>query len=63
MDEHRILILEEKVAHQERLLSDLDDVLRIFTRRVEKLEAELRGLRSQISHEGDDVPNEKPPHY
>lgn len=63
MDEHRILILEEKVAHQERLLSDLDDVLRIFTRRVESLEAELRGLRSQMSTEGDDVPNEKPPHY
>ncbi|MDZ4696654.1 MAG: SlyX family protein [Deltaproteobacteria bacterium] len=63
MYEHRILILEEKVAHQERLLGDLDDVLRIFTRRVEKLEAELRGLRSQMSTDGADVPNEKPPHY
>jgi uncharacterized coiled-coil protein SlyX len=63
MDEHRILVLEEKVAHQEHLLADLDDVLRIFTRRVEKLEAELRSLRSQMSNAGDDVPNEKPPHY
>jgi len=63
MDEQRLLVLEEKLAHQERLLSDLDDVLRIFTRRVEKLETELRSLRAQVSTAGDDIPNEKPPHY
>jgi uncharacterized coiled-coil protein SlyX len=55
--------LEERVAHQERLLAVLDEVVREFAARVEVLERQVGELRRA----GDEQPvgpaNEVPPHY
>ncbi len=61
----RILVLEERVAHQERLLADLDDVLRAFTTRVQTVERELARLRESIvqGHPTQEGPDDPPPHY
>ncbi|HEV8548014.1 MAG TPA: SlyX family protein [Polyangiaceae bacterium] len=64
-DEARLLKLEEKVAYQDRLLADLNEVVVMLHRRVDELVARLgtaeRTLRQEL--DGRDVPNEKPPHY
>ncbi len=64
MDE-RIVDLEVRLAYQDKIIADLDEVVRAFTRRVEVLEREI-DLMKQTLKEG--VPevgpqNEKPPHY
>jgi uncharacterized coiled-coil protein SlyX len=63
--EARLLKLEEKVAYQDKLLYELNDVLVTLRRaqdallsRVETIE---RALRDELG--GREVPNEKPPHY
>jgi SlyX protein len=61
----RITDLEVKVAFQDRLIASLDDVVRRFSARVERLEQELVELRA-----GDKSPplpvgpaSDPPPHY
>lgn len=60
--EDRLIQLEERVAHQEKLLSELDEVVIAFARRVEGLE---RLVESSIVDQGES--NERhdtpPPHY
>gem|GEM_PF-4701765 len=55
--------LEIKVAHQERLLADLDDVVKVFTVRVEALERELKQVRESTGQLPIGEHNEPPPHY
>lgn len=55
--------LEIKVAHQERLLADLDDVVKAFTVRVEALERALREVRESAGQMPIGDQNEPPPHY
>lgn len=53
--------LEVKVAFQEHLLAELDDVLRLVRDKVERLEAQVAGLEaSRASQQIEDAP---PPHY
>lgn len=54
--------IEEKLAHQERLISDLNDVLLEFTQRVMSLEGLVKELRETNGFEFGPQ-NEKPPHY
>lgn len=63
--EERLTELEVRVAYQDRLIADLDEVVRSFTARVEELERELRGLRETVTHGPDEIgaANERPPHY
>lgn len=59
------LELEERIAYQERLIADLDEVVRVFTFRVEALEREVKRLRTSVL-DGEPLaapPNEPPPHY
>ncbi len=55
--------LEIKLAHQERLLADLDDVVKAFATRVETLERELKELRDTSGAMPIGSANEPPPHY
>ncbi len=64
MDE-RIIELETRVAYQEKLLCDLDEVVQAFAKRVEKVEQRLRGLEgTQLELQDEMEPHSTPPpHY
>ncbi|MDQ2643848.1 MAG: SlyX family protein [Myxococcota bacterium] len=63
--EARFLKLEEKVAYQDKTISELNDVVVQLHRRVDELKARLdvteRALRSELG--AREMPNEPPPHY
>jgi len=64
MDE-RIMELESRVAIQDRTISDLDEVVRLFSERVEGLERRLSELVEELrTGRGEVGPHdERPPHY
>jgi len=57
--------LESRVAFQDRTIQDLDEVVRVFSNRVEKLEKHLSELVGELRAGREDVGphDEKPPHY
>jgi uncharacterized coiled-coil protein SlyX len=55
--------LEHRVAYQDKLLADLDDVVRVFCNRVERLERHITELQDSVGHQEIGPGNEKPPHY
>jgi uncharacterized coiled-coil protein SlyX len=64
-DHARLLKLEEKVAYQDKLIAELNEVVVTLSRgtgelreRVELLE---RTIRSELGPR--EMPNERPPHY
>ena len=63
-DDERWLDLDVKLAYQERLISQLDALVRDFGDRLAKAERELQSLKQAVP---PPVPlgaaNEKPPHY
>ncbi|MBN2197077.1 MAG: SlyX family protein [Polyangiaceae bacterium] len=59
----RILVLEERYSHAQKLLADLSDVLYGQQRTIDQLEARLRRLEQQLGELVPDLPHEKPPHY
>jgi uncharacterized coiled-coil protein SlyX len=65
LDESRLLKLEEKVAYQDKLIAELNDVVVSLHRVTDSLSHRLqiaeRELRSELG--ARDMPNEKPPHY
>jgi uncharacterized coiled-coil protein SlyX len=65
LSDARLLKLEEKVAYQDKLIADLNDVVVSLSRLTGELGARLRNVESSLRSElgARDVPNEKPPHY
>lgn len=63
--EDRIIELEVRVAYQDKIIADLDDVLRAFTSRVEALQRELVELKERIEGDQPDLgpADDAPPHY
>jgi uncharacterized coiled-coil protein SlyX len=63
MDE-RIIELEIRIAHQDKVIAALDEVVSAFAARVERLEQQVDALRKL---DGGLVPvgpaDEPPPHY
>lgn len=61
----RIDELEVRIAYQDRLITELDEVVRSFAGRVEALERELAQLKSTMANQPDPVgpADEPPPHY
>ncbi len=55
--------LEARVAYQDNLLADLDEVLRAFCQRVERLERHITELRDSFAAPEFGPGDEKPPHY
>ena len=58
----RLTDLEVKVAFQEHLLAELDEVIRSMRAQIEELQREVRSLREQ-QELGPEDPDQKPPHY
>lgn len=62
MDE-RLIELEIRIAHQDRVIAALDEVVRAFTTRVERLEQQLDALRGAAGAVPLGPADEPPPHY
>lgn len=62
-DERRLVALELKFMHQERLLEELSGVLAEQQKEIARLTAELGALRERLRAAEEPVPNEPPPHY
>jgi SlyX protein len=62
--EERIIELEMRIAHQDRTIADLDDVVREFADRVTALERVVEELRESTRGSDEIGPgDEPPPHY
>ncbi len=60
----RIENLETRLAHQEKTISDLSDMVTSQWRKIEMLERQLRHLHDEMqSMDSSSVPVDKPPHY
>jgi len=61
----RLTRLEERYAHLQRHSTEQDKVMLGLSEEVAKLRQELAKLVAQRSGnaEGDDLPQERPPHY
>ena len=60
MDDDRVIDLEVKLAYQERLIHDLDALVREFAARLAKVEGELDQVKRGTAQP---VVSEPPPHY
>ena len=68
MDEQRLIDLETKIAHQEYLLEELNQVLYEQQKTIDKMEATLASMGKRLKEllkGNEDIrgPDEKPPHY
>lgn len=62
--EQRFVKLETKLAYQEKTTADLNDVVVVQNRQVDKLERRVAALEQQIALLlGQESTQEKPPHY
>ncbi|MCR9159188.1 MAG: SlyX family protein [Nannocystaceae bacterium] len=63
--EDRIVDLEVRLAYQDKIIADLDEVVRAFADRVVKLERELEVVKDTLKAGVPEVgpQDEKPPHY
>lgn len=59
----RIGDLEMRVAYQDKLLGDLDEVVRLFSNRVERLERHITELQDSVGAQEIGPADDKPPHY
>lgn len=63
--ESRLLKLEEKIAYQDKIIAELNDVVVTLNRSVDSMGKRLESLERAIRGElgAREQPNEKPPHY
>jgi SlyX protein len=64
--EKRIDELEMRIAHQDRAIAELNDVITGQWKKIEAMERQLRRLGEELEamESGDDpAANQKPPHY
>ena len=68
MSEERFIDLESRLAHQDQMLSELNDVVTEQQTRLMQLEELCRGLVDRVRSLGEGMPagdpaDERPPHY
>ena len=64
MSDARLNEVETRLAHQEKTISDLNDVVLAQWRRIEALERQLSRMNEEMQNlEAGSVPVDKPPHY
>ena len=64
--EERIEDIEVKLAYQERLIGELDALVRTFGTKLDEAMRELKALKESLRSGGEPVvgpATEKPPHY
>ena len=61
----RIDELEMRMAHQDRTIADLNDVITAQWKKIEALENQLRRMGEELQslEPSDTATNQKPPHY
>jgi SlyX protein len=64
-DDDRLMDLEIKLAYQDRLIRELDALVRTFGAKLDDTQRELKELKQSLkSPENPTGPaNERPPHY
>ncbi len=62
-DVARLVALEERYAHAQRLLADLDGVLYEQQRAIDRLRARVERLEQQLGELLPELAQDKPPHY
>ncbi|HEY6036174.1 MAG TPA: SlyX family protein [Kofleriaceae bacterium] len=64
-DDDRVMDLEIKLAYQDKLIRELDALVRTFGAKLDETQRELKELKQSLrSPEAPAGPaNEKPPHY
>ena len=68
MDEDRLIDIETKMAHQEQLLTELNEVLTDQQAQISKLESLSQSLIDRLNSlvdnaGGGQLTDERPPHY
>jgi SlyX protein len=68
MSEERFIDLESRLAHQDQLLNELNDVVTSQQTKIMQLEELCKALILRVRSAGDGVPDsdpgdERPPHY
>ncbi|MBT8089033.1 MAG: SlyX family protein [Gammaproteobacteria bacterium] len=68
MSEERFIDLESRLAHQDQLLNDLNDVVTGQQAKIMQLDELCKSLTARIRSLSDAIPaadsaDEKPPHY
>ena len=68
MSDERLIHIETKLAHQEQLLLELNEVITDQQARIMQLEEQYRVLVERVRSLGEAVPasdpgQERPPHY
>ncbi len=61
--EHRLIDLEIKVAHQDQLLEELNDVIYQQQKALDEMQIQMTALRNKLADSDSETRNEKPPHY
>lgn len=61
----RLDALETRIAHQDRMLADLNEVITAQWRRIDGLERQVAQMREEFQNLGDTrgAPEPPPPHY
>lgn len=68
MSEERLVEIETKLAHQDQLMYELNDVVTLQQEKIMRLEELCNSLVDRVRVIGDAVPgdgpqDERPPHY
>ncbi len=68
MSEDRFIDLESRLAHQDQLLNELNEVMTQQQAKIMQLETLCNSLISRVRSIGESMPdsdptNERPPHY
>ena len=68
MSEDRFIDLETRLAHQDQLLNQLNDVVTAHQAKIMQLEALCKSLIQRVQSVSDGLPSpdgddERPPHY
>lgn len=68
MSDEKLMEIETTLAHQEKTIADLSDVMNDQWKEIEKLKRQLKMANNKIEElesnvGGDDQSNVKPPHW